>query len=177
MAEPRVPGSERGDLDLPCGETVAVGDLDMGLREFACDCGETHAVVMDVHPLARFVPEFLTEVLRETIDTADEFEEFTTAHLMGVVREEFPDDVVSEDVSEDGSVGYSLVWVADFDSRRLHEVAVELVVELMDHAVGHADDEEARAEFDQWLAEFDVETFVDQYRDRRDFESERDSAV
>jgi hypothetical protein len=177
MAQPRVPGDESGEIALPCGETVAVRDLDMGLREFACDCGDTHAVVMDAHPLARFVPEFPAAVLRETIDTADEFEEFSTAHLMGVVREEFPDEVASADVSEDGTVGYSLVWVADFDARRLHEVAVELVVELMDHAVGHADDEEARREFEGWLDEFDVEAFVDQYREQREFESEHDSAV
>jgi hypothetical protein len=177
MAQPRVPGDESEEIALPCGETVAVRDLDMGLREFACDCGDTHAVVMDAHPLARFVPEFPAAVLRETIDTADEFEEFSTAHLMGVVREEFPDEVASADVSEDGTVGYSLVWVADFDARRLHEVAVELVVELMDHAVGHADDEEARREFEGWLDEFDVEAFVDQYREQREFESEHDSAV
>jgi hypothetical protein len=177
MATPRVPGDEAGDLDLPCGETVAVGDLDMGLREFTCDCGATHAVVVDVHPLSRFVPEFLADVLRETIETDDEFEEFTTAHLMGVVIEEFPDRVTSEDVSEDGSVGYSLVWITDFDARRLHEVVVELVVELMDHAVSHADDDAAIAEFEQWLDQFDVEEFVSEYRAERDFDSEHDSAV
>jgi hypothetical protein len=176
MAEPRVPGSEGADIELPCGETVAVHDLDMGLREYACDCGASHAVVMDVHPMGRFVPEFLTDVLRETIDTADEFDEFTTAHLMGVVMEEVPEDVVSEDVSDDGSVGYSLLWLTDFDSRRLHEIVVELVVELMDHAVSHADDETAASEFEQWLHEFDVEAFVDQYREERNLESEHDTA-
>ena len=177
MAEPRVPGSEGADIDLPCGETVSVHDLDMGLREYACDCGGTHAVVVDVHPLARFVPEFLADVLRETIETADEFDEFTTAHLMGVVREEFPDETVSADVSEDGSVGYSLVWLTDFDARRLHEVVVALVVELMDHAVGHADDDAVTAEFEAFLDEFDVERFVDEYRAQRNFESEHDTAV
>jgi len=176
MAEPRVPGSEGADIELPCGETVAVHDLDMGLREYACDCGASHAVVMDVHPMGRFVPEFLADVLRETIDTADEFDEFTTAHLMGVVMEEVPEDVVSEDVSDDGSVGYSLLWLTDFDSRRLHEIVVELVVELMDHAVSHADDETAASEFEQWLHEFDVEAFVDQYREERNLESEHDTA-
>ena len=176
MAEPRVPGSEGADIELPCGETVAVHDLDMGLREYACDCGASHAVVMDVHPMGRFVPEFLADVLRETIDTADEFDEFTTAHLMGVVMEEVPEDVVSEDVSDDGSVGYSLLWLTDFDSRRLHEIVVELVVELMDHAVSHADDETAASEFEQWLHEFDVEAFVDQYREERNLESEYDTA-
>jgi hypothetical protein len=177
MTEPRVPGDKGGDIELPCGATVAVGDLDMGLREFACECGETHAVVVDAHPLARFVPEFLVEVLRNTVETADEFDEFTTAHLMGIVREEFPDAVTSTDVSEDGTVGYSLVWIGQFDARRLHEVAVELVVELMDHAVSHAEDPEARREFDHWLAEFEVESFVDTYREERDFASEHDSAL
>ena len=176
MAQPRVPGGD-DDIELPCGETVTVHDLDLGLREYACDCGERHAVVMDVHPLGRFVPEFLADALRETVDTADEFEEFTTAHVMGIVREEFPDRTVSQDVSEDGSVGYSLVWLTDFDSRRLHEVVVELLVELMDHAVSHADDAEAQSEFQQWLAQFDVTEFVDQYRDEREFESEHDSTV
>ena len=176
MAQPRVPGGD-DDIELPCGETVTVHDLDLGLRDHACDCGERHAVVMDVHPLGRFVPEFLADALRETVDTADEFEEFTTAHVMGIVREEFPDRTVSQDVSEDGSVGYSLVWLTDFDSRRLHEVVVELLVELMDHAVSHADDAEAQSEFQQWLAQFDVTEFVDQYRAEREFESEHDSAV
>jgi len=177
MAEPRVPGSEGADIELPCGESVAVHDLDMGLREYECTCGEAHAVVMDVHPLGRFVPEFLGDVLRETIETADEFPEFTTAHVMGIVVEEFPEAVVSEDLSEDGQVGYSMIWLADFDARRLHEVVVELLLELMDHAVSHTDDDEAAAQFEQWLHEFDVETFVDQYRDEREFETEHDSAL
>jgi len=177
MAEPRVPGSEGADIELPCGESVAVHDLDMGLREYECTCGEAHAVVMDVHPLGRFVPEFLGDVLRETIETADEFPEFTTAHVMGIVAEEFPEAVVSEELSEDGQVGYSMIWLADFDARRLHEVVVELLLELMDHAVSHTDDDEAAAQFEQWLHEFDVETFVDQYRDEREFETEHDSAL
>jgi len=176
MAQPRVPGDD-DDIELPCGETVTVHDLDLGLRDFACDCGDTHAVVMDVHPLGRFVPEFLADVLRETVETADEFDEFTTAHVMGIVREEFPEKTVSQDVSEDGSVGYSLVWLTDFDSRRLHEVVVELLVELMDHAVGHAEDDEAKSEFEQWLDQFDVAEFVEQYRAERDLESEHDSAL
>lgn len=44
------------------------------------------------------------------------------------------------DCVEDGQVGYALVWVSEFDPRHPHEVAVELLVELMDRAVGHADD-------------------------------------
>ena len=177
MAEPRVPGSEGADIELPCGEIVAVHDLDMGLREYDCPCGDAHAVVMDVHPLGRFVPEFLVEVLTETIETADEFPEFTTDHVMGIVMEEFPEAVVAEDLSERGSVGYSMIWLTDFDGRRLHEVVVELLVELMDHAVSHAEDEEATTQFEQWLHEFDVSAFVEQYREEREFESEHDSAI
>jgi hypothetical protein len=164
-------------MELPCGETLGVHDIDLGVREYDCPCGDAHAVVTDVHPLGRFVPEFLADVLRETIDTADEFDEFTTAHVMGIVTEEFPDAVVSEDVSDDGQVGYSLVWVTDFDSRRLHEVVVELIVELMEHAISHADSEDAVSEFEEWMHEFDVSAFVEQYREERDFESEHDSAV
>ena len=170
MAEPRIPGSDREDIELPCGETVALTDLDMGLREYRCDCGEAHAVVMDVHPLERFVPDFLVEVLRATVDTADEFEEFTTAHVMAIAREEFPDAIVSEDRSEDGEFGYSMVWVADFDARRLHEIVVELLVELMEHAISHAEDDSSMDEFEQRMLEFDVSEFVDQYRAQRDYD-------
>jgi hypothetical protein len=177
MTEPRVPGSRDSGVELPCGETVDVHDFDMGLREFACACGETHAIVMDVHPLGRFVPEFLADVLRQTVDTADEFDEFTTAHLMGMVLEEFPDDVVAEDVAEDGEVGCALVWFADFDDRRLHEIVVELVVELMEHAMSHAENDEAMAEFEEQMLEFDVAAFVDRYRAERDLESEHDTAM
>jgi hypothetical protein len=164
-------------LSLPCGEVVAVRDLDMGLREHDCDCGGTHAVVTDVHPLARFVPEFLEEVLAETVETADDYPMFSMPHLMGMVLEEFPEQVAVADVSEDGDVGYALVWMTDFDSRRLHEVVVELVVELMDHAVSHAEDDYAEDSFQQELEQFDVEAFVDQYRRERDFDSEHDTAV
>jgi len=174
MAEPRVPGGRGADLELPCGETVDVHDLDMGMRDLACVCGETHAVVVDVHPLGRFVPEFLVEVLRATVDTTDEDTEFGTAHLMGMVMEEFPERVAAEDVSEDGQVGYALVWVTDFDSRHLHEVVVELVVELMEHAISHADDDSAMSEFEEQMLRFDVAEFVDRYREDREFEGEFD---
>ena len=177
MAEPRVPGGRGEKLDLPCGETKAVGDLDMGMREFTCDCGERHAVVVDVHPLSRFVPEFLVETLRATVDTADDSPEFSTTHLMGIVLEEFPQQVVGADVSDDGHVGYAMVWVSDFDSRRLHEIAVELVVELMEHAISHAEDESATSEFEEQMLEFDVSAFVEEYRRERDFQSEHDSPV
>ncbi|MFC7057514.1 DUF5815 family protein [Halovenus salina] len=176
MPEPGVPGESDG-LELPCGETVEPTDFDLGMREFRCSCGETHAIVTDVHPLARFVPEFLVDTLRETVTTEDDFEEFGMPHAMAMVGEEFPEKVASADCSTEGSVGYSLVWVTSFDSRRLHGVVVELLLELMDHAISHADDDTIAAEFEQYMAEFDLETFVDLYRDEREFESEHDSAV
>jgi hypothetical protein len=176
MAEPRVPGGQGEVLDLPCGEQKRVYDLDMGLREFACDCGERHAVVVDVHPLSRFVPEAIVETLRATVETTTEAE-FSTTHLMGIVLEEFPEAVVSADVSGDGEVGYAMVWVTDFDARRLHEVAVELIVELMEHAVSHAEDEGSVSAFEEQMLQFDVSEFVEQYRREREFETEHDSPV
>ncbi|WP_181686773.1 DUF5815 family protein [Halorhabdus salina] len=176
MSSPRVPGSGNR-LELPCGESVGLSALDMGMREFECDCGDTHAVVMDVHPPGRFLPEFLVDVLRETVETTDEAEQLGTIHLMGIVFEEFPDAVVAEDVEDDGDIGCGLVWITDFDSRRLHEIVVELVVELMEHAVSHADDESAIDAFETEMAEFDVGEFVEVYRQQRDFDGERDSPV
>ncbi|NIS31610.1 MAG: hypothetical protein GWN07_14695 [Actinobacteria bacterium] len=169
MAEPRVPGSSGKELELPCGETVHTHDLDLGMRALACDCGDVHAVVMDVHPPERFLPEFLVEALREAVETADELGEFGTPHLMGLVLEEFPGEVAVADASDDGHVGYALVWVTGFDDRRLHEVIVELVVELMEHAVSHAEDEAAVSEFEASMFEFDVAAFVEQYRAERDW--------
>ena len=176
MPDPRVPGGDRGRLELSCGETVHASDLDMGMREVRCDCGDVHAVVVDVHPVSRFVPESIVDVLRETIETDDDFPEFGTPHVMGIVMEEFPDEVAVADVSEDGSVGYAMVWVTGFDARRLHEVVVELLVELMEHAVSHADEDTA-AEFERQMMDFDVEAFVEEYREERDFESEVDTPV
>ena len=176
MSDTDVPGGGEV-LELPCGARKSVHELDMGQREFDCECGETHAVVMDMHPLSRFVPEFLVEVLDETVETADEFETFTTAHVMGSVMEEFPERVVAADVAEDGTVGFALVWVTHFDSRRLHEVVVELLVELMEHAISHAEDDGVTSEFEAQMLEFDVAAFVDQYRAERDLESEHDTAI
>lgn len=176
MAKPRVPGSREASFALPCGESVDVRDLDMGMREFSCSCGERHAVVVDVHPPSRFVPESLVSLLRETIDTTSG-EQLGTMHLMGMVAEEFPGQVASKDVSENGSVGYALVWVAEFGSRRLHEVVVELIVELMDHAISHADDDEAISSFEAQMLEFDVGEFVTQYRRERDFQGPADQPV
>ena len=176
MAEPRVPGGGSGTLELPCGETVHAHDLDMGTREVRCDCGAHHAVVVDVHPVSRFVPESIVAVLRETVETDDEFPEFGTPHVMGIVIEEFPDEVAVADVSEDGHVGYALLWVTGFDSRRLHEIVVELLVELMEHAVSHGDEATA-SQFEQQMMHFDVGAFVDRYREERNFESEVDTPV
>ena len=173
MTEPRVPGgSDR--LELPCGETVRPGDLDMGLREYECACGDRHAVVVDVHPVSRFVPESVVETLRTAIETDDEFAEFGTAHVMGMVAEEFPEAIAVADVSEDGRIGYAIVWVSEFDARRLHAVVVELLVELMEHAASHGDENTA-AEFEEQMLSFDIEAFVDAYRRERDFDSEFDA--
>lgn len=177
MPEPRVPGGTGEKLDLPCGETVSVRAFDMGQREFTCDCGDVHAIVMDVHPLSRFVPEDIVAQLRAVIDTDDEYDEFSMAHLMGSVAEEFSREVVVADVSDDGQVGTALLWVSDFDARRLHQVVVELLVELMDHAISHVEDDDLAAEFESQMNDFDVEGFVDAYRDERDFEDEHDTAV
>ncbi|HET7324364.1 MAG TPA: DUF5815 family protein [Halococcus sp.] len=176
MPDPRVPGSRGTELSLPCGESIAISALDMGLREFACACGECHAVVMDVHPLSRFVPESLVEVLRETIEPSSG-DEFDTMHLMGMVLEEFPEKIVAEDVSENTDVGYALVWIADFDSRRLHEIVVELIVEVMDHAMSHTEDDDSIEEFERQMQAFDVEEFVETYRRERDLKRGTDTPV
>lgn len=172
--EERVTGEQ---LELPCGEQVRPGELDLGMREFGCGCGETHAVVMDVHPLARFVPEFLVDTLRETIETDDDFEQFGTPHALAMVREDFPDEVVSADCSTDGNVGYALLWVTTYDARRLHEIVVELLLELMEHAISHSDNETIEQEFEQYVAQFDLEEFVTMYRNEREFESEHDTPL
>jgi hypothetical protein len=169
MSDPDVPGGRGEAMDLPCGVSVPPGELDMGMREFDCDCGATHAVVMDVHPPERFLPDFLVEVLREAVETtSEEMPEFDTPHVLGIVLEEFPEAVTVADHSDDGDVGWAMVWVTEFDSRRLHEVIVELVVELMEHAVSHSDDAGAVTDFERQMTEFDVAAFVEQYRAERD---------
>ena len=175
MPTPRVPGDD-DRLELPCGETVRPVDLDMGLRELGCACGERHALVVDAHPISRFVPESIVEVLSETVETDDEFPEFGTPHVMGMVLEEFPEDVAVADVADDGRVGYALLWVFAFDARRLHEVVVELLVEMMEHAASHGDSATAER-FEEQMHEFDVTAFVEQYRRERSFDSEFDEPV
>ncbi|SFC07491.1 hypothetical protein SAMN05444422_104136 [Halobiforma haloterrestris] len=178
MAEPRVPGSDpERSLELPCGKTLDPHDVGLGMRDYDCSCGASHAVVTDAHPPSRFFPESLVAVLQETIETDDEFEQFGMPHLMGVAMEEFPEKTVTYDGSDDGAVGYAMLWVFDFDSRRLHEVVVELVVELMEHAISHAEDDSAITEFESQMLEFDVAEFVEQYRAQRDFESAHDGAI
>jgi hypothetical protein len=172
MTGPRVP-AEGESLTLPCGETLPRGELDLGMREVDCDCGDSHAVVMDVHPPERFLPEFLVETLREAVETtSEEMPEFGTPHLLGMVLEEFPDRVVADEAADDGDVGYAMAWITAFDSRRLHAVIVELVIELMEHAVGHADDDAALRAFEERTVEVDVDEFVDQYRAQRDLDRE-----
>ncbi|MGB9987500.1 DUF5815 family protein [Salarchaeum japonicum] len=183
MAEPRVPDDDGGDggdggasdglVELPCGERVPPTAFDLGMREYDCACGDSHAVVMDMHPPGRFLPESIVDVLETAVEPAedDAFEEFGTPHLMGAVMEQVPDEVATYDASAEGEVGYALLWVFDFDSRTLHEYVVELVVELMDHAVSHAESEGAEAEFEAEMASFDVAAFVDEYRAERDWEA------
>ncbi|UWG48758.1 Uncharacterized protein HSRCO_2494 [Halanaeroarchaeum sp. HSR-CO] len=177
MAQPGVPGEDDdSSVDLPCGRTVPVADFHLGMREYQCACGDSHAVVLDPHPLSRFVPEDTVEVLKTAIGTSpdDEFEEFGIAHLLGAVMEEHPQEMVVHDASRNGSVGYALLWVASFDARELHRRVVELVVNLMEHALGHAEDDAALQAFETQLADFDVDAFVDEYREVRDFEDEWD---
>lgn len=180
MAQPGIPGQgSDGTMDLACGETIEIDELHLMMREYECACGDAHAVVMDPHPLSRFFPEEIVSVLQQTISTSpdDEFDEFGIVHLMGVVMEDYPEEIVAYDAADDGTVGYAMVWVTDFDSRRLHEIAVELMVELMEHAVSHAEDEAAMSAFEAELVDFDIDEFVSEYRDQRDFEDEFDEAV
>ena len=60
---------------------------------------------------------------------------------------------------------------AGFDPRSLHRVVVELLVELMNHAVEHAGNDAAVREFEAQLAQFDVAAFVDAYRREREFDT------
>ncbi|WP_232702755.1 DUF5815 family protein [Halobacterium wangiae] len=176
MTEPRVPGTEANDdrIDLPCGERADQGTFDIGMREYACTCGDQHAVVMDMHPPSRFFPESIVSVLREAIAPAedDQFDEFGTPHLMGAVMEQLPDDVVAVDGTENGTVGWAMLWVTEMDARELHGVVVELMVELMDHAVSHADSDATATEFEEQMTDFDVAEFVDAYREAREWEDE-----
>lgn len=130
---------------------------------------------MDVHPVSRWIPESVEAILQEVVVPDDEYDTFETIHLMGLVLEEFPDQVTVIDATENPSLGYAMAWITAFDARRLHEIVVDLLLELMDHAMTHAGDDEEVETFGSYLAEFDPETFVDQYRTERDFEDEQDA--
>lgn len=177
MGAPHVPGSVEDGFELPCGRTVSLDTFDMGMREYDCPCGSTHAVVMDVHPLGRWIPESIVGVLEAVVEPTDDYDVFGTIHLMGIVLEDFPDAVTVHDASDEPSVGWALLWVTAFDARRLHEIIVELLVELMDHAISHAEDDDLHDTFAEQLESFDVEGFVEEYRAAREFESERDRPV
>ncbi|MFW6153499.1 MAG: DUF5815 family protein [Halobacteriota archaeon] len=169
MATPRVPGSDPDVLRLPCGEELPVTAIDLGMRDLSCACGDVHGVVMDVHPPSRFFPPAVVAVLRETIEPA-EGGTFGTRHLMGMVLEELPDQLTHANVAENGQIGCQHIWVSAFDSRRLHEVIVDLVLELMEHAMTHAEDVSSQAEFASMLESFDAEAFVERYRRERDLD-------
>jgi hypothetical protein len=174
-ATPHVPGKQASTVDVPgTDRSIPVRELDMGMRETTID-GETYAVVVDVHPLTRFLPPEIVDTLEATIEPGDESDRFGIHHLMASVGERHPEAVSMADVSDNGEVGYALVWLVAHDSHTLHEMVVELVLELMEHAVGHAEDESVQEAFESYREEFDVETFVEQYRSQRDFEDEDDT--
>jgi hypothetical protein len=161
------------EVELPCGTVTPVRVFDLGMREYPCRCGATHAVVMDVHPPERFLPPFLVEILEETIEpTSEAMPTFGTPHLMGLVIEEFPEAVATADVSDDGQIGAGIIWVTSFAARRLHIIIIELIVEVMDHAVSHAEDPELIASFEAEMGAFDVHEFVDIYREERELTAE-----
>ena len=177
MAEPSIPFDDDGSVELTCGERISRDTFDLGLREFDCSCGDRHAVVMDVHPLGRWIPEAVGDVLRETIEPADEYDTFQTIHLMGLIVEEYPEEVTVVDATDSPSVGYALLWVTELDARELHRVIVELLVELMDHAVSHSEDDDLHGSFTQQLRDFDIDEFVDHYRNQRDLSDRYDRPI
>ena len=161
------------EMDAVLDANVVAGQYDIIVE------AEAEEVYDVIHTVATNVRELdgVVDTLRETIRTDDGFEQFSTAHALAMVREEYPDRMASADLSGDGGVGYALVWVADFDSRELHRIVVELLVELMEHAISHADARPTVAEFEQQMAEFDVDGFVDAYRRERELEDEHDTAL
>lgn len=166
--------SDGATVELPCGQTVAAWEIDLGLRELVCPCGDRHAVVVDGHPPTRFLPEELINALRSVTQTADSFDQFDTPHLIGLIIEHEPAAVTTIEAEDIGEVGYAMAWITTFDAVSLHERIVTEVLELMDHAMSHAGDTD-RAEFEAYLQQFDVETFVTEYRDRREFTGPSDS--
>ncbi|ESS05222.1 MAG: hypothetical protein A07HB70_02263 [uncultured archaeon A07HB70] len=160
-------------VELPCGERVPADAFDLGMREYGCACGASHAVVTDAHPPERFLPGIVVETLREAVETtSEEMPEFGTPHLLGLVVEEFPGEMAVAEVTDDPDLGYALLWVSEFDSRDLHETIVELVVEVMEHAVSHAEDDDAVRQFESSMLDFDVAEFVERYRAERDLSAD-----
>ena len=159
---------------LPCGVSVESHRIDLGMRELKCECGEMHAVVTNVNPLTRFLPEFLVNSLEEIIEVADseKWGEFGMVHLMGLVMEDFAEEVVFFDASEDGYLGYSGLWISTFNAWRLHEIVVELVIEIMEHAMSHSGDKNAMVNFEKDMSLFDITEFVKEYRAERDLDPE-----
>lgn len=160
-------------IELPCGEQTTVGELDLGQREIDCTCGDRHAVVYDVNPPSRFLPPTVVETLEETIEPADEFETFETAHLMGQVIEAYPDQVTTYNAGADSSVGFGIVWITSFDAQTLHEIVVRQTLALMETAIS---DEQSTAyeQFQTAKEQFDVVEFTKQYRTQRDYEEPPD---
>ena len=51
-------------------------------------------------------------------------------------------------------------------------IIIELIIEVMDHAVSHSDDTGLIAGFEADMAEFDVAEFVDTYREERELSAD-----
>lgn len=155
--------THRVELELPCGEQIDARQFDPNTQTICCSCGESHAVVASAETLDRFVPDEVVEILRATVDP-EGTGSFGVTHVLAKVHATYPARISSADLSEVNDVGYAKLWVTEFDDRRLHEIVVEVLVELMSHMMEHADNETAVA-FEQQLAGFDAAAFVDAYRD------------
>ncbi|MFB6162907.1 MAG: DUF5815 family protein [Halococcoides sp.] len=177
MPVPGVPTDDDPELELPCGETVDAREFDLNTSEIDCECGEAHGVVLDTDPLTRFVPDQMARILEETVKPRETDHTFGTLHAMGMLADEVPQTVASADVSENGDLGFNYVWVSDFTAREVHVLLVQLLVDLMDHAVDEVGDDSIKSQFTEQLEGLDVEEFVDQYRTERSFEGPEDSPV
>jgi len=177
MSVPGVPTDDDPELELPCGETVDVREFDLNTSEIDCECGEAHGVVYDTDPLTRFIPEQMAHTLEETVKPRETDHTFGTLHAMGMLADEVPQTVASTDASEMGEVGFNYVWVSDFTAREVHVLLVQLLVDLMDHAVDQVGDDSIKSAFAERLDGLDVEEFVDEYRTQRSFDGPDDTAV
>jgi hypothetical protein len=166
----------RGEpIVLSCGVTINSHEIDLGMRELKCECGNLHAVVTDVNPLTRFLPDFLVNSLAQVIEVVDSerWGGFGMAHIMGLVIEECPEEVTFFDSKEDGYLGYSALWITEFNSFKLHEMIVELIIEIMEHAVSHSKNEISIQEFEKQMLSFNISEFVEKYREERDLDPEK----